>query len=477
MNAFRLRSLALACGLAGSLPAMAQATLPDGAANALCLYSHTLADDPIVHPNKPGVAMRHDFFGNTKTYAYSTGDDLVAHPGTTCENAADSSAYWAPSLRLADGTIVPPTYKKTYYTNVAVPSNNRYPVSVMPTGLQMLAGNHAGTRPNPRISFLCTGSRKGYTNTIPTDCVPDPVKGTQLNIGIGFPTCWDGNNLAPTLRSHHGGYSNMAYADRSGACPTGYPVRVPHLSMNLAYAIGQVRDLTGAQLSLDPMLDAHGKPAQALWGSLYSAHADFFNGWQPQAIRFMTEYCLNKGRVCSREIPYAYTEPEADTMVMDGEGRHATFGSDIKLATQTESDATPQLTFYLKFPIPAGADTLSPRFKPEYKIMIHGGNVIGTSADTLKVYATDTAWDEQTLSMNNAPACGGKLAGRLYLNHVQQYRTIDVSAAVSEALKAGRKTISFCVKGARPGGAFAFSSKEGDHKPVLFLRALNPLPL
>ncbi len=360
---------------------------------------------------------------------------------------------------------MPPTYKKTYYQNVAVPSSNRYPVSVMPTGLQMLAGNHAGTGPNPRISFLCTGSRKGYTNTIPTDCVPDPVKGTQLNIGISFPTCWDGMNLSPTLRSHHGGYNNMAYADKNGACPDGYPVRVPHLSINLAYALGQVRDLTHAQLSKDPTEDAFGNVSHENWGSPVPGHADFFNGWQPKAMRYLTEQCLNKERVCAREIPYDYYPPEDDTTVSGGDGVHTTSGRDVKLVAEAAQGATLPRSFYMMFQIPEGARALPARFKPEYKIMIHGGNVSSTAANVLQVFVTDSAWNEDTMTMTNAPACGGRYVARLNLNHVMQYRYIDVSSAVANAIADGKQTISFCVKAVRPGNTFEFSSKEGPLQP------------
>ncbi len=80
MNASCLKTLVLVGGLAASFSAMAQGTLRDGRANALCLYSHTLADDPIVHPKRPGSAMRHDFFGNTAADAYTTGASLLASP-------------------------------------------------------------------------------------------------------------------------------------------------------------------------------------------------------------------------------------------------------------------------------------------------------------------------------------------------------------------------------------------------------------
>ncbi len=190
----------------------------------------------------------------------------------------------------------------------------------------------------------------------------------------------------------------------------------------------------------------------------------------------MTEHCLNKERACAREIPYDYTAPEADALVSGGDDVNTTFGRDVKLATEAAQGATPPLRFYMKFQIPEGAQALAARFRPEYKIMLHGGNVTGTAADMLQVFVTDTAWHEDTLTMANAPACGGRFVGRLHLNHVAQYRNIDVSAAVANALAAGQKTISFCVKAVRPGHAFAFSSKEGPHSPLLILRAIQPLP-
>ncbi|EHC84570.1 Alpha-2-macroglobulin, partial [Salmonella enterica subsp. enterica serovar Senftenberg str. A4-543] len=58
-----------------------------------------------------------------------------AQPDTTCDNKADSSAYWAPSMKLPDGEIVNPAYQKTYYqsTNVA-----QYPLHPFPAGLFLL---------------------------------------------------------------------------------------------------------------------------------------------------------------------------------------------------------------------------------------------------------------------------------------------------------------------------------------------------
>ena len=37
-----------------------------------CAFSHSLPDDPIVHPGVPGASHQHDFFANTTTSATST---------------------------------------------------------------------------------------------------------------------------------------------------------------------------------------------------------------------------------------------------------------------------------------------------------------------------------------------------------------------------------------------------------------------
>ncbi|STR47481.1 periplasmic or exported protein [Klebsiella oxytoca] len=81
-------------------------------AHVVCAYHHTLGDDAIMMFGKPNQAMWHDFFGNTHTDAVSTYQTLRDQPETTCDNKADSSAYWAPSLKLPDGQVVAPAYQK-----------------------------------------------------------------------------------------------------------------------------------------------------------------------------------------------------------------------------------------------------------------------------------------------------------------------------------------------------------------------------
>lgn len=96
-------------------------------AHVVCAYHHTLGDDAIMMFGKPNQAMWHDFFGNTHTDAVSTYQTLRDQPETTCDNKADSSAYWAPSLKLPDGQVVAPAYQKTYYQTSKVEQHPLHP--------------------------------------------------------------------------------------------------------------------------------------------------------------------------------------------------------------------------------------------------------------------------------------------------------------------------------------------------------------
>lgn len=463
-----LGALLLILVVTGCVQTPRSSSLKDGMNDVTCMYSHTLPDDPIVYPNKPGIAMQHDFFGNTETNAYSTADTLLAQSATTCENAADATGYWAPALRLPDGTVVPAKYQKTYYSNQPQPSNVRVPVQPFPRGLKMMAGDHMGSQPNPHISFLCTGA--SYTNTIPTNCKPGQ-SGTQFNIGVAFPSCWDGVNLSPVM----GGHDNLAYPNSSGVCPAGYPVQLPFISMNLAYAVGPMTDLSGIQLSLDPKLDAQGNVVSQEWGSLYTAHGDVFIGWRDDSRTYIAEYCMNKGRNCDKDVAYSYFEPAADATVTGGNASGTNFGAATSLTAQLASGSTPESMIYLKFKIPQGAQTLPSQYTPVYKMILDGANRTDSASTNINAYSVSTSWDETTITAANAPACSGTSATMTVDSDVERYRSFVVTNAVNEAIAAGKDTIAFCIRGAGTR-LYSFSSREGSDKPVLMLLAVNPLP-
>ena len=231
----------------------------------LCGSSHVAADDPIVHPNMPGMSHLHQFFGNQTTNAASTAQSL-ANQATTCSAAADSSAYWVPML-FQNGVAVPAMSALIYYRG----GSHRDPSQVQsfPAGLRMIAGDAAAAGPLPvdAVAWMCQGM--STLSTTPPDC-----GGGTLVLQLRFPDCWDGVNLDSADHKSH-----MAYTV-SGICPSNYPVPVPLLELNVRY---QTNGNAGISL-------ASGAP--------YTYHADFFNAWNPASLAGFIDSCLHANKVC-----------------------------------------------------------------------------------------------------------------------------------------------------------------------------------
>lgn len=436
--------------------------------NTDCNYSHTLPDDPIVYPGKAGEAMVHDFFGNAGTDASSTYDSLSSNQATTCDSSADRSAYWAPQLKRASG-VVNPTYEKTYYKDDKHVAS--FPINAIPLGLQMLAGNHMGTSPNPHVNFLCRGSGN-YTSTMPTSCPPNSASDgdpSQLDISVHFPDCWDGKNLMPDLGSGRAnrmkglmkaanGALNVAYRNSDGTCPTGYPVKIPELQLNISYPLGADPDLSTAQLSLDPVLQNGQWVPQ--WGSMYTAHGDFINAWHAQSMQYIVDSCMNKpstpGATCAKNIPTYYSAASADVRLTSSGSTEAT-GATLTLA--------PGDVIFIKFPAPAHLDDYA--YTGSY-LQTFAGNVSNTSAVTLNLYAASTDWDDAT-KLPTAAACTTQKIGGVYLDNVQQVRNNDISSYVASQKAAAVTQIGICVRNTT-GATVQFSSREGSWTPGLYLK-------
>ncbi len=118
-----LRGLLVAAVWLGAPSARGEA-VGEGAANVSCSFSHRLPDDPIIYPGRPGIAMSHDFFGHTTTTGNTTAEDLYTEHSSTCENAADNTSYWAPSLKLPDGRVVAPQLPRDLLPEPGVPGGH-----------------------------------------------------------------------------------------------------------------------------------------------------------------------------------------------------------------------------------------------------------------------------------------------------------------------------------------------------------------
>ena len=232
-----------------------------------CPYSHSAPDDPIVHYGKPGAAHRHDFYGATGTDNRSTAANLL-EGDTTCDKTVDTAGYWQPAL-IDHGQVVTPTGISAYYR--AAPGVDPTEVEAMPLGLALIAGDQTATVPQPGEA---TGWACGVSTTI-SDDPPDCPLGAPLHLTLTFQDCWDGQYLDSQDHSSHVAYS----AD--GECPDSHPVHLPQLTVSIAFPISG----TGHELSLAS-------------GSIYSAHGDFLNGWQPKGMAREVDDCIHRGAVC-----------------------------------------------------------------------------------------------------------------------------------------------------------------------------------
>lgn len=235
--------------------------LHDGIFRSTCLPSHVAMDDPIVHPGEAGASHQHEFFGNKTTDADSTYASLRAGD-TTCRILADTAAYWVPTL-YADGQRVAPLKVNAYYLRGRGPGRT----VAFPAGLKVIAGDSGATAAQSRAitGWKCSGVQAMSLSTDPIAC----PAGSNDVLVIRFPDCWNGKDLdSADHRSH------MAYRV-AGACPAGYSVRVPRLSLNIHYDLPRAGDLTLAS------------------GSIYSSHADFFNAWNRAVLARLVRANLN----------------------------------------------------------------------------------------------------------------------------------------------------------------------------------------
>jgi hypothetical protein len=234
---------------------------------ATCRYSHSASDDPIVHFGHPGRSHRHDFYGAVDAGATSTARDLATND-TTCDKAGDTAAYWQPTLYDGDD-IVEPLTLAAYYR--AAPGVTATDVEAFPAGLAMIAGDATATSPqsDEAAGWVCGASTR--LAAAPPDC---PAR-APLHMLLTFPDCWDGHHLDSDDHRSHVAYS------AAGECPEGHPVHVPQLTVSVAFPIsGPGHDLRLAS------------------GSVYSAHGDFLNAWNANALQHEVEACIHRNVVC-----------------------------------------------------------------------------------------------------------------------------------------------------------------------------------
>jgi|GEM_PF-2932169 len=251
----------------------------DGQFRIACEYSHFNMDDPIVKPGEPGAAHLHMYFGNTRANGNSSVSSLVDSGGGTCNGfELNRSAYWTPALLDGKGNAVVPDSIIVYYK-----TKNPATTMRMPQGLKMIAGNTDSSdfEVSQYLHWSCgtSGGAYNFSNRIPQ------CNGDVINATIAFPQCWDGRNLDSSDHRSH-----MKLINPQDTCPTSHPVELPQISILLYYP-GQ-SSVEGWYISSDRHMGMNSEPGATL-------HADWWGGWNNEAMDLWTEGCIRNARNCS----------------------------------------------------------------------------------------------------------------------------------------------------------------------------------
>lgn len=265
--------------LTEAAPRKDNGSVGDGQFRIACQYSHFAYDDPIVFPGQPGRSHLHMFFGNTGVSAHTTTDTLLDSGGGTCNGfELNRSGYWIPALLDGRGNAVVPEKIIIYYKTTR-PGQ----VHPLPQDLKIIAGNpdRDSFEASNELFWSCGKNGHAYnkTNRIP-DC-----GGDVINASIVFPQCWDGHNFdSADHRSH------MVSVNTEVDCPGGHPIRFPQISI-LVYWPGQP-SVDGWHLSSDRSGGFNSGPGATL-------HADWWGGWNDDAMNLWIDGCMRAARNCS----------------------------------------------------------------------------------------------------------------------------------------------------------------------------------
>ncbi len=246
-----------------------------------CGFSHRLADDPIVHPGRPGASHLHDFFGAEDVDAASTAEEL-RDGATTCDDPEDTASYWAPAL-FAGEEVVDPTVLRAYYR--AAPGADVTEVRPLPAGLELIVGDPhrpEGSWPSlDEVAWGCGSRPKRFHRRPPADC----TRRSPVTLRLVFPDCWDGERVRS---ADH--YDHVARS-RAGRCPDSHPVPILQVQVSISYPVWDEGAVGGP--SPEPARLALAS------GGWHTAHGDLLNAWDPDRLERRTDLCVRAMANCT----------------------------------------------------------------------------------------------------------------------------------------------------------------------------------
>ncbi len=270
-------------GVAPDMSFSAPNTVTHHEFQATCSQNHSEQSDPIVYPKKAGVSHMHTFMGSTTTNPDTTTKSLLAGD-TSCANTFDHSAYWVPSLYDGDKLVTGGNDLETIYYKSGV--SDYRTVRPFPNGLRFVVGSPTDTKEQfQNLTGTVNGFECGDIDKVYDFPVSCPA-GTDLNVRLQAPSCWDGVNL--DVADHKSNMAYPVYKDYRWICPTDHPVAVPMVEFKMHWKTGT--DMSKVRFSS---------------GAGYSYHYDVFVAWDQSVLSKLVTHCINGGMQCDT---YGYDE-------------------------------------------------------------------------------------------------------------------------------------------------------------------------
>ncbi len=259
-----------------------------------CEFSHFAYDDPLVHPNLPGAAHLHMFFGNTDVNAYSTYESLINQGSSTCNGQeVNRTGYWAPALFDNQGNVRIPMRINVYYKGYGLA---RGASQLFPPGAAMISEDIANI-PNTAGGLAPAGSDVSFTCTDAYRSLP------RIGANGAIPVCGDTNQYGNrTVLEHHVKFQNCLYGDDPSNLDNWRPAitgswfyshcgdgqTFPNIEYIIQYELQPGESTEGWYLSSDVDPESF-----TVGASGSSTHGDWWGGWHPEVNRMWLENCTN----------------------------------------------------------------------------------------------------------------------------------------------------------------------------------------
>lgn len=342
--------VAVALMAAALVPAPAVAG-PAGSFTVVCRPLDPFAAfDAIVFPGMSGRSHQHAFFGSSapRDDPGATAASVAAAPSSCVRHnrptpdGGDHSAYWVPTLVATTPGTVPGVASmgpSTFYywgpppRPADFPAEYRDVIEPFPSGIKFVAGtDHThpetaggfGTM-SPAIHTL--GCRAPAVTLLESTgsigCSASPGTISEIILMINFPQCMNRDARVPAVSTTGDQRDNVEPDDTDGITgivdypdPTAkigshtgcfrepYRITLPKLQAAITYRVQ-----ANARYMFSENPATHPRPGlQPYW----TAHADFFDGWDPAELQLLVDRCLKTYSTCSGD-----SEPDSGDAAED----------------------------------------------------------------------------------------------------------------------------------------------------------------